>query len=37
MSKIINILEEKLTKGQNATVMMVGDSITYGMYYCTAE
>lgn len=37
MSKIINILEEKLNKGQNAMVMMVGDSITYGRYYCNAE
>jgi hypothetical protein len=34
MSKIIDILEEKLNKGQNAMVMMVGDSITYGRYKC---
>ena len=37
MSKTIDILEEKLNNGQNVTVMMVGDSITYGTYYCAAD
>lgn len=37
MSKIMDLLEDKLNNGQNVTIMMLGDSITYGMYYCNSE
>ena len=34
---VVERLEQKLNKGENALIMAVGDSITWGLNHCTAE